>query len=107
MVDLKRGLFKVRQCIRDTTFTKLSEVEKVALPTAWALASLAGSVISMYLGLVPVVRMCTRSLNAVINEACYWDERVALSEKAPDETHFWFGNFDRLNDFQFGQLPLK
>ena len=71
----------------------------MALPTAWALASLAGSVISMYLGLGPVVRMRTRSLNAVINEACYWEERVALSEEALDETHFWFGNFDRLNDF--------
>ena len=95
VVDLKRGLFKVPQCRRDTMFTKLSEVEKVALPTARELASLVGSIISMYLGLGPVVRMHTRSLYAVINEACYWDERVALSEEALDEIHFWFENFDK------------
>ena len=80
-------------------FTKLSEVEKVALPTARALASLVGSIISMYLGLGPVVRMRTRSLYAVINEACYWDERISLSEEALDEIHFCFENFDRLNGF--------
>ena len=76
-------------------FTKLSEVEKLALPTARELASLVGSIISMYLGLGPVVRMRTRSLYAVINEVCYWDKRVALSEEALDEIHFWFENFDR------------
>ena len=97
VVDLKRGLFKVPQCRRDTVLTKLSEVEKVALPTARALASLVGSIISMYLGLGPVVRIRTRSLYAVINEACYWDEMVALSEEALDEIRFWFENFDRLN----------
>ena len=81
-------------------FTKLSEVEKVALPTARALAGLEGSIISMYLGLGPVVRMHTRSLYAVINEACYWDDRddrVALSEEALDDIHFRFENFNRLN----------
>ena len=57
VVDLKRGLFKVPHRRRDTLFTKLSEVEKIALPTARALASLFGSIISMYLGLGPVVRM--------------------------------------------------
>ena len=80
-------------------FTKLSEVEKVALPTAGALASLVGPNISMYLGLGPVVRMHTRVLYVVINEACCWDERDALSEEALDEIHFWFENFDRLNGF--------
>ena len=79
--------------------TKLSEVEKVVLPTARALASLVGSIISIYLGLGPVVRMCTRSLYAVINEAGYWDEMVTLSEEALDDDHFWFENFDRLNGF--------
>ena len=87
VVDLKRGLFKVPQRRRDTLFTKLSEVEKIALPTARALASLVGSIISMYVRLGPVVRMRTRSLYAVINEACYWDKRVALSEEALDEVH--------------------
>ena len=99
MVDLKRDLFKVPQRRRDTVFTKLSEVEKVALPTARALAILVGSITSMYLGLGPVVRMHTRSLYAINNEACYWHERVALSEEALDEIHFWFENFDRLNGF--------
>ena len=61
MVDFKRGLFKVPQRRRETMFTKLSEVGKVVLPTARALASLVGSVSSIYLGLGPVVRMCTRS----------------------------------------------
>ena len=84
---------------KGTMFTKLSEAEKVALPIARALASLVGSIISMYLGLGPVVRMCTRSLYAVINEACYWDERVALSKEALDKIHFWSENFDRLNGF--------
>ena len=46
-----------------------------------------------------MVRMRTRSLYAVINEAVYWDERVALSEEALDEIHFWLENFDRLNGF--------
>ena len=78
-------------------FTKLSEVEKVALPTTRALASLEGSIISMYLGLGPVIRMHTRSLYAVINEACYWDDRVALSEEVLDDIHFRFENFNRLN----------
>ena len=80
-------------------FTILSEVEKIVLPTARALASLVGVIIPMYLGLGPVVRMHTRSLYAVINEAVYWDERVALSEEALDEIHFWLENFDRLNGF--------
>ena len=87
------------ECRRDTMFTKLSEVEKVALPTARALASLVGSIMSMYFGLAPAVRMHTRSLYAVINEACFWDIRVALSEEALDEIHFWFENIDRLNGF--------
>ena len=99
LVDLKRGLFKVPQRRRDTLFNKLSEVEKIVLPTARAMASLVGVIISMYLGLGPVVRMRTRSLYAVINEAVYWDERVALSEEALDEIHFWLENFDRLNAF--------
>ena len=43
VIDLKRGLFKVPQGRRDTMFTMLSEVEKVALATARALASLVGS----------------------------------------------------------------
>ena len=43
--------------------------------------------------------MRTRSYYAVINEASYWDKRVALSEEALDEIHFWFENFDRLNGF--------
>ena len=48
--------------------------------------------------------MCTRCLSIYsINEACYWDERVVLSEKAPDEIRFWFQNFERPNGFQ---LPL-
>ena len=59
LVDLKRGLFKVPQHRRDTLFTKLSEVEKIVLPTARALASLVGVIISMYFGLGPVVRMRT------------------------------------------------
>ena len=46
-----------------------------------------------------MVRMRTRSLYAVINEAVYWDKRVALSEEALDEIHFWLENFDRLNGF--------
>ena len=62
LVDLKRGLFKVPQRRRDTLFTKLSEVEKIVLPTARALASLVGVIISMYLALGLGVRMCTRSL---------------------------------------------
>ena len=88
--NLKRGLFKVPQCRRETMFAKLSEVEKVALPTERALASLVGPIISMYLGLGPVVRMRNRSLYAVVNEACYWDQSVALSEEALDEIHLSF-----------------
>ena len=84
---------------RDTLFTKLSEVEKIVLPTARALASLVESIISMSLRLGPVVRLRTRPLYAVMNEAGYWDERFALSEEALDEIHFWFENFDRLNGF--------
>ena len=84
---------------RDTMITKLSELEKVALPTAKALASLVGSVIFMYLRLAPVVRMRTKSLYAVINEAWYWKETVAMSEEALHEIDFWFENFDRLNGF--------
>ena len=99
LVDLKRGLFEVPQRRRDTLFNKLLEVEKIVLPTARVLASLVGVIISMYLGLGPVVRMRTRSLYAVINEAVYWDERVALSGEALDEIHFWLENFDRLNGF--------
>ena len=73
----------------------------MALLTTKALASLSGSIISLYLhvGLGPVARMHKRSLYAVINEACQWDERVALSKEALDEIHFQFKNFDRLNGF--------
>ena len=60
----------------------------------------------MYLGLGPVVAMHTRSLYAVINEACYWDERFAMSKEALDEIRFWFETFDRLNSFPILQLPL-
>ena len=41
---------------------------------------------------------CVQDLT-VINEACYWEERIALSEEAPDEIHFWFKNSGRLNSF--------
>ena len=55
-----------------------------------------------------MVRMHTRSLYAVINEAVYWDERVALSAVALDEIHFWFENFDRLNGFPIlASFPLS
>ena len=47
------------------------------------------SIISMCFDLGPVLRMCTRCLYTVINEACYWDEKVSLSEEAPDEIRFW------------------
>ena len=50
-----------------------------------------------------MVRMRTRCLYAVINEACYWNDSAALSEEALDEIHFWFENFDRLNGFPFSQ----
>ena len=35
----------------------------------------------MCLALGPVLRMRTRCLKTVINEACYWDERVASLKK--------------------------
>ena len=80
--------------------------KEAALPIARALANLVGSIISMYLGFGPVVKMRTRSLYSATNEACYWDESVTLSEEVPDEIHFWFENFDRLNGFPVWSASL-
>ncbi len=99
LVDLANGLFTVPKRRKIKLVKKLNEIRGTELPTARALASVVGSIISMSLGLGPVARMRTRSLYTNINEAWYWDQNVPVSQEAVEEINFWLDNFDGVNDF--------
>ena len=79
--------------------SKLEFISRVSQPTARAIASLAGCIISMLLGVGPVARWRTRTMYSDIREASSWDQLINPSSETLAEIEFWLTSFDKYNGF--------
>ena len=68
--------------------SKLEFISRVTQLTARAIASLAGCIISILLGVAPVARMRTRAMYFDIREASSWDQLINLSPETLAELEF-------------------
>ena len=99
VVNLKEGTFSVTEKRKTKLMSKLEFISEVTQATARAIASLAGCIISMLLGVGPVACMCTRAMHADIREASSWDQLTSLSSETSAEIEFWLTSFDKYNGF--------
>ena len=88
VVNFKEGTFSVTEKRKSKLMSKLEFISKVTQPTARAIASLAGCIISMLLGVGPVARLCTCAMYSDIREASSWDQLINPSSETLAEIEF-------------------
>ena len=77
---LENGIFKVPKSRVDKLKDLLRQLHGKARTTARCLARVAGTIISMGLGIGPVSCMWTRRLYANLNQASAWDRPLTLAQ---------------------------
>ena len=97
--NFKEGTYSVTEKRKSKLMSKLEFISRVTQPTARAIASLAGCIISMLLGVGPVARFRTHAMYSDIREASSWGQLIDLSSETSAEIEFWLTSFDKYNGF--------
>ena len=99
IVNFKEHTFSITEKRKSKLMSTLEFISRVTRPTARAIASLAGCIIFMLLGVGPVARLHTRAMYSDIREASSWDQLIILSSETLPEIEFWLTSFDKYNGF--------
>ena len=99
IVNFKEHTFSITEKGKSKLMSTLEFISRVTRPTARAIASLAGCIIFMLLGVGPVARLRTCAMYSDIREASSWDQLSNLSSETLPEIEFWLTSFDKYNGF--------
>ncbi|PNW69771.1 hypothetical protein CHLRE_21g752997v5 [Chlamydomonas reinhardtii] len=102
LIDTSEGVFIVPDDKRSRVLDSIRGLLKTKRPSARALASVKGQLVSMTWAMGPWARLRTRALGQLIETRRSWESHLRLSEDARDELTWWLDSFDKFN----GRRPL-
>lgn len=95
VVNLAEGYFRVPERRIVTLNNQLHTIQSNNYQTtAYSIAKLTGTIISMGLALGPIARLWTRGLYRNLMSTTSWGERVHLNHDAITEVKFWLDSFE-------------
>ena len=100
LVDTQKMMFFIPKPKMDDFFKKAQPLMELDTVLKKDLASIAGTLMSFLKALGPIARLKTRAMYACIHEGDFdWNQRIALSDRARLEIHFWMDNLTSLDGF--------
>ena len=97
VLDLETGIVSVPREKIIALKEKLAAIVKSNIVCVRHLASIAGTLISMSLGIGPVSRFMTRSMYSLIESRQSWYDHVKLTDEVRKEIDFWSGSLQDYN----------